>query len=1272
MEDTNTKDTSCKFHALTPKDDEPLGIYQSAFEFVFTNDKVRNVAVSGAFGSGKSSILASCIDQYKNKKFKYISLAYFRPEEMGKADELSVSCDDDGTKDNDKTKSLSVETLLEGKILNQLIHQIPPEDIPRSNFRVKKERLEAKKLSGKAKVLICIGVILGLYTFLFSQWYALVDSMTVDWLQTPLTFSTHGEFRFFVGIVFLIIGGLFTYRFACHIIKAHNNRKIIKRANVKGLEIEIFEDSNESYFDKYLNEVLYLFDRSNADVIVFEDIDRYGSIKIFGRLREVNTLVNNNRKGKPPLRFFYLIKDDIFASKDRTKFFDFIIPIVPVIDSSNSYEQFIKHLKEGGLYENFDRSFLYRLSLYIDDMRILKNIHNELIMYMNRLKIVTDTKLSWNKMMAMIVYKNLFPRDFADLQLNRGFVFEVICERGRERLLASKRSKLETEIKNKQAQLNSAKVETLTEDELTVVYYLKHYKTIQQNWTPANGKQQLLLLKEQVLNQPSNHRNQNLVDILEEYEERIALAANNKKTHIARLEKEISLLNRELQNLTNKRVYELLTIENNDNFFRDTVFRSETKDENKTNSFDTIKDSPYFAMLKYFIREGFIDEMYSDYMTYFYPESISEIDKVFLRRVTEKRGAEFHYALKDPQKVIESPVLRPVDFEREETLNFDLFEYLLLNDNIPKYATYLKALVAQIKMTQNYDFVSKFYDRDKAIYQLVTQINKQWPGFFALVLQCSAMTDTQIRQYSINTLCFSDEDTIAKVNADNCLSEYISNITDYLAIENTTVDKLLTGFLLISVSFVSIDYETANKELFDGVYRNRLYALTFDNIALMLKKKYGVKSDSDIARKNYTLVQSCEDSPLANYVSKNMGTYTEILLANAEGGISDDESIAVKLLNHGDEEISVELKEQYIKLLSTAITKIEQVKDTKLWTTMMRQGKIAFSESNFIRYFQKYELDATLIKYLNDTTSAIDFTASVNTFGEEIAEKLFNAVIVNNHIATDKYKKMLVDLKCYFANYEADKIADDKFKILIAEEILQMNLESLDFVRQKYKSHLLSFIKQNLDQYISIQTEDNVNLNEVLQIITWDIGDDNKIMLLNLIDEPISIIDKKYSDAVNEHIINHNLSASDKPALYKRYLQYENKTRSKIASLAIADIIKIIDEKFLIDETLRSTLLQANTISRDQKITLFTIASPTLSEDARKAHLDELGLSDLNGIFTKSGGRRNYDISEDVTSILEAFKLHGLIYDFYVDDRNKSKYKVVKNKPRSKEPEILD
>ena len=49
----------------------------------------------------------------------------------------------------------------------------------------------------------------------------------------------------------------------------------MKKLNIQGNEFEIAGDNEDSYFDKYLNEVIYLFEKSDVDAIIFEDIDRY-------------------------------------------------------------------------------------------------------------------------------------------------------------------------------------------------------------------------------------------------------------------------------------------------------------------------------------------------------------------------------------------------------------------------------------------------------------------------------------------------------------------------------------------------------------------------------------------------------------------------------------------------------------------------------------------------------------------------------------------------------------------------------------------------------------------------------------------------------------------------------------------------------------------------------------------------------------------------------------------------------------------------------------
>lgn len=112
-------------------------------------------------------------------------------------------------------------------------------------------------------------------------------------------------------------------------------------------------------------------------------------------------------KASAEIKFFYLLRDDIFSPKDRTKFFDFIIPIVPIVSFSNSFNIFLKIFDESHIKDKIENEFLRKVSLYINDMRIIKNICNEFFVYYETLK---EINLDHNKMLAIIIYKNLFPK----------------------------------------------------------------------------------------------------------------------------------------------------------------------------------------------------------------------------------------------------------------------------------------------------------------------------------------------------------------------------------------------------------------------------------------------------------------------------------------------------------------------------------------------------------------------------------------------------------------------------------------------------------------------------------------------------------------------------------------------------------------------------------------------------------------------------------------------------------------------------------------------
>ena len=239
-----------QFERLTPIDNMDLDVYEEAIDYVFDNSDIKNVAISGAYSAGKSSVLASYKKNHSNLRFLHISLAHFKSPDQ--EDETEIK-----------------ESVLEGKILNQLIHQIPSEKIPQTNFRVK------KKVNTKSVIRLTIGAVLFLvstiYFFCFDMWKNYLSSLPDNWFKTILTPSTHQYALMVDGVLMVALLSFVVYR----LISVQKNKNIFRKLNLNGNEIEIFEESDDSYFDKYLNEVLYLFENADADVIVFEDMDDF-------------------------------------------------------------------------------------------------------------------------------------------------------------------------------------------------------------------------------------------------------------------------------------------------------------------------------------------------------------------------------------------------------------------------------------------------------------------------------------------------------------------------------------------------------------------------------------------------------------------------------------------------------------------------------------------------------------------------------------------------------------------------------------------------------------------------------------------------------------------------------------------------------------------------------------------------------------------------------------------------------------------------------------
>ena len=111
-----------------------------------------------------------------------------------------------------------------------------------------------------------------------------------------------------------------------------------------------------------------------------------------------------------------MISDNFFTIENRVKFFDIIIPIIPILNSKNSNEILLERLESEKLLKNKDEDVfnkltkekIIKLSEFIGDLRLLINLINEFLIYINLNK---ESNIDYDKLFGIIIYKNLYPDD---------------------------------------------------------------------------------------------------------------------------------------------------------------------------------------------------------------------------------------------------------------------------------------------------------------------------------------------------------------------------------------------------------------------------------------------------------------------------------------------------------------------------------------------------------------------------------------------------------------------------------------------------------------------------------------------------------------------------------------------------------------------------------------------------------------------------------------------------------------------------------------------
>ncbi|MBI0038828.1 hypothetical protein H3T61_11370 [Gilliamella sp. B14384H2] len=1180
------------FEKLTPTTlsaDEMIG-YNEALDFVFKEDDLLNIAISGPYASGKSSVIKTYEEKHHgNLKGIHISLSYFSPNLKSKI--KNINPDDEFT--------FNDELMLERKIINQLIHQIDPKQIPATDFKVKAEPNN------------WINIVWASIIALFFCCFIYIDKTLLNkWLEEPTQ------------LTLILIGSLFTLiTFVSYkIIDLQHRKNLIRKLKIFQNEIDISSsECDVSYFDKYLDEIIYILRKSKLDFIVFEDIDRYDDNLILNKLRELNYIYNQRqkkRKRKPtkgkPIKFIYLIKDEIFESKERTKFFDYILPIVPVMDNSNSLGKMEELFKNENIYSDFSITFLDTLSLYLDDIRLIKNICNEYIIYKKKL----PHQASWFKkenLLAIIVYKNIFPEDYSltRLGLGNGVVHRII-----ESLTQVKNIDNETQIEqlDSKIQLKKEEIKDLETnhlesiDELDALYiklpseiYFNEYEFDDGTKISALNRIELIssLKKNNYkINNGYYEKNTSYKEIdcrqyfndLEqnsEYKnrkEKFKIIQENKRltreVEIRTLEKEKLLLK------SPKKISEIIKIQQNNNITIDTLFKhhiyikSGDKDykiehEQYKSEYEKLASSCYFPLLRTLIIQGYIDENYNDYTSFYDEQGLPQNDTLFLRNINERILNDWQLELKKTEIVLKRLNSdNSSKFNEIAVLNYSLLDHILATNNTSDLSQFINLL----KLHPEINFINEYLARYYTL--LINNNTKYQPNYLCLFVKeiniqlwdiWKSIDIFDPRLYVYLSFIHNQLIELEKMHGLVALKEFIEERNDFLCIDEewnrvfnlldnsqNHLNKIIDAFSIMNIRFKQIEHSTP--ELLTLVEANNHYELNYVNVKHILENRYTLTVfDSEIIQ---TLLTLSDDAPVKVYFQSNPQPLVLSIVESDISIIDDNEDTVLFILNH--DAISLSVKIAYIDKNLLTIKLLRQVTDKGVWNKLLEKQKIEYSAENIVYYFLNYELEDEDEDENKERKINVQLADFINNDNENISpqqadlEKLisdeddlnlfFRQIILNPVLNPDKYSMLIAwfNGKCC-SNFNDTDVSKENVSMLIQLKVIGLGEEQdLDFIRENYPDNIQEFIIHNFNDYINKLNKDSLLINdeEIISLLSEEISLNKKFSLLALTKEPISIKSRNYPIKLQNYILKNNFDVDD--LIYITNHQFYNSTTNEI------------------------------------------------------------------------------------------------------------------------------
>ena len=986
-------DKYSEYKDLTPiSNAENVEEYLNALKWALDQKKITNIALAGPYGSGKSSIIDTFLEKHKDESFfqtytsennswiiKKIKSCILQHDKVCRFNEISKKismatfieansngqCKNEAHENEDEAAKkicISADEVEKG-ILKQLFYTIDPQKIPQSRYR-KLHPINFSNIITKVAIYSVIALMF-IYIFYYEKMADIFSGISAVLLLTEMLWV-----KYIAAVIIL----LFSIWAISKIVYDFSSKYSIKGIKLSSnVDIQKEEGVGESVFNKNLDEIMYFFETTEYRLIFFEDLDRLDDRTIFVHLRELNNLLNCNDNIKGKVVFIYAVKDDIFTKEDRTKFFDFIIPVIPIINSTNSGEvlqQFLQEAKEHGIKHDISQNFVLDVAPYIADMRILRNIYNEFVVYKRILRDNQGMDLKDEQMLAIIIYKNLYPNDFAAIQNEKGLIKEAFEAKGK--YIDVQKNNLQEIINERSSKLDSYKKECLQSireikiammsgimDNNGIVDKVNDFqaKEILEDSFDMNNIAKLNSARVCYFSFGYNYeQNKVMSDIsgkIKPYLIRIDSVKNIHDIGCENLQNELEELNKQKRDISKKTLSYILE-RGNDLKFDDII------SDNK--------------LLMFLLRRGYIDEKYANYINYFKGNTITKDDMNFILSVKNQEAKPWDYAITKTDMVIRR--LQEYEFERKEIYNFDLLEQLLVggNDNV-KLELFFKQL-ADENIT-SWKFIDEFIDRTNHINEFIKGLARDWHGMWWYITQQNTITyDRQLHYLCLLLSNIADAD-IHDYDVNNSMKEYFENHADILQKlqEQLGSEKIKNILLQLKPKFSELNIDgIKDKEILDAVFDNAMYEINLPMVKNVIKFKNSTLIDSFEAQP-YSVVVRLNDSLVSGYIQKNINKYVDDIILKQYSPADELEDI-LGLVEKLFEEDEDELIEKLIRHESFVVDdisrflwdEIEKFKDSVhvVWKALLENERIVVSWENTVTYWECYNFDDCLKKFIAD------------------------------------------------------------------------------------------------------------------------------------------------------------------------------------------------------------------------------------------------------------------------------------------------------------------